>query len=151
MILILFHPLLNFVYPSLDYNLPLSIFPAPVLFIFISFLPIMFAFPHLSNFRSCYIYPTFFPSFLPSFFYSSHSLLSSTYFQSTYNLLLTRGDSMSRFHNALFLGDAEERVKVLESTNQLSLAYITAATHGLIDSSERYHSILVRIEFFLWK
>lgn len=45
---------------------------------------------------------------------------------------------MSRFHNALFLGDAEERVKVLESTNQLSLAYITAATHGLVDSSERY-------------
>jgi hypothetical protein len=47
---------------------------------------------------------------------------------------------MSRFHNALFLGDAEERVKVLESTNQLSLAYITAATHGLIATSERYCS-----------
>ena len=44
---------------------------------------------------------------------------------------------MSRFHNALFLGDAEERVKVLESTNQLSLAYITAATHGLTATSER--------------
>ena len=42
-----------------------------------------------------------------------------------------RGDAMSRFHNALFLGDAEERVKVLESTGQLSLAYMTAATHGL--------------------
>ena len=47
---------------------------------------------------------------------------------------------MSRFHNALFLGDAEERVKVLESTNQLSLAYITAATHGLTATSERYRS-----------
>jgi coatomer subunit alpha len=44
---------------------------------------------------------------------------------------------MSRFHNALFLGDAEERVRVLESTNQLSLAYITAATHGLQATSER--------------
>ena len=42
-----------------------------------------------------------------------------------------RGDAMSRFHNALFLGDAEERVKVLESTGQVSLAYMTAATHGL--------------------
>jgi hypothetical protein len=48
---------------------------------------------------------------------------------------------MSRFHNALFLGDAEERVKVLESTNQLSLAYITAATHGLTATSERYCSL----------
>jgi len=48
-----------------------------------------------------------------------------------------RGDAMSRFHNALFLGDAEERVRVLESTNQLSLAYITAATHGLDDDAAR--------------
>ena len=56
---------------------------------------------------------------------------------------------MSRFHNALFLGDAEERVKVLESTNQLSLAYITAATHGLTDSSERCHFVIALILIFM--
>lgn len=32
-----------------------------------------------------------------------------------------RGDVMSRFHNALFLGDAAERVAVLESTGQVRL------------------------------
>ena len=36
-----------------------------------------------------------------------------------------RGDVMSRFHNALFLGDAAERLAVLESTGQvLSLIHI---------------------------
>ena len=65
-------------------------------------------------------------------------LITSPPYSSQYSILSTcRGDSMSRFHNALFLGDAEERVKVLESTNQLSLAYITAATHGLTATSER--------------
>ena len=57
---------------------------------------------------------------------------------------------MSRFHNALFLGDAEERVKVLESTNQLSLAYITAATHGLEDTSARYHTHNDLIQYFFF-
>ena len=42
-----------------------------------------------------------------------------------------RGDVMSRFHNALYLGEAEERVRVFEATGQLALAYLTAATHGL--------------------
>ena len=49
---------------------------------------------------------------------------------------------MSRFHNALFLGDAEERMKVLESTGQTSLAYITAATHGLEEDSQRLLELL---------
>jgi len=53
-----------------------------------------------------------------------------------------RGDVMSRFHNALFLGDTEERVRVLESTGQLSLAYITAASHGLDADVERLHGLL---------
>lgn len=48
-----------------------------------------------------------------------------------------RGDVMSRFHNALYLGDAEERVRVLESTNNLPLAYLAAATHGLDAESSR--------------
>lgn len=53
-----------------------------------------------------------------------------------------RGDVMSRFHNALYLGDAEERVKVFESTGQISLAYLTAATHGLDETAEKLHALL---------
>lgn len=47
-----------------------------------------------------------------------------------------RGDIMSRFHNSLFLGDAEERVKILESCGLFSLAHITALTHGLKELAE---------------
>lgn len=53
-----------------------------------------------------------------------------------------RGDVMSRFHNALFLGDAEERVRVLEATGQLSLAYVTAASHGLEADADRLRALL---------
>jgi coatomer protein complex subunit alpha (xenin) len=53
-----------------------------------------------------------------------------------------RGDVMSRFHNSLYLGDAEERMKVFESTGQLSLAYLTAATHGLDEDAERLRELL---------
>ena len=53
-----------------------------------------------------------------------------------------RGDTMSRFHNALYLGDASERVRVLEATGQLSLAYLTATTHGLVEESERLLQLL---------
>jgi coatomer protein complex subunit alpha (xenin) len=42
-----------------------------------------------------------------------------------------RKDVQGQFHNALFLGDVPERVKVLQATGQLPLAYVTAATHGL--------------------
>ena len=48
-----------------------------------------------------------------------------------------RHDVMARFHNALFLGDVSERVKVLEVSGQLALAYLTAATHGLTEEAER--------------
>jgi len=41
-----------------------------------------------------------------------------------------RNDVMSRFHNALYLGDVEERIKVLEESGHAPLAYLTAATHG---------------------
>ena len=54
-----------------------------------------------------------------------------------------RGDVMSRFHNALFLGDAEERMKVLEATGQLSLAYVTAVSHGLDTDADRLRLLLV--------
>ena len=34
------------------------------------------------------------------------------------------------------IGDAEEKMKVFESTGQISLAYITAKTHGLDADAE---------------
>ncbi len=47
-----------------------------------------------------------------------------------------RGDIMSRFHNALYLGDVPERIRILIDAGQLPLAYITAATHGLTEQAE---------------
>jgi len=48
-----------------------------------------------------------------------------------------RGDIMGRYHNALFLGDALERVKVLECSGNMPLAYISAKMHGLDEEVER--------------
>ena len=48
-----------------------------------------------------------------------------------------RGDIMGRYHNALLLGDAAERVAVLETSGNLPLAYICARIHGLTDDAER--------------
>ena len=48
-----------------------------------------------------------------------------------------KNDVMGQFHNALYLGDVRERVKILENAGHLPLAYITASTHGLHDVSER--------------
>ncbi|XP_057975829.1 coatomer subunit alpha-2-like [Malania oleifera] len=46
-------------------------------------------------------------------------------------------DIMGQFHNALYLGDIQERVRILENAGHLPLAYVTAATHGLNDIAER--------------
>ncbi|OAD77428.1 hypothetical protein PHYBLDRAFT_176941 [Phycomyces blakesleeanus NRRL 1555(-)] len=46
-----------------------------------------------------------------------------------------RNDSMSRFQNALYLGDIEERVRLLQDVGQLPLAYLTAKTHGLTEQA----------------
>ena len=43
-----------------------------------------------------------------------------------------RGDVMSRFHNALYLGDAGERVKLLAEAGHLPLAYLCAICAGVI-------------------
>lgn len=48
-----------------------------------------------------------------------------------------RQDIMGRYHNALLLGDATERVQVLEQSGNLPLAYICAVMHGLEDDAER--------------
>ncbi|XP_010263850.1 PREDICTED: coatomer subunit alpha-1 [Nelumbo nucifera] len=48
-----------------------------------------------------------------------------------------KNDVMGQFHNALYLGDVKERVKILENAGHLPLAYVTAAVHGLQDVAER--------------
>ena len=48
-----------------------------------------------------------------------------------------RGDIMGRYHNALLLGDAAERVSVLEASGNLALAYMCARLHGLTEDAER--------------
>ncbi|GAB4853851.1 hypothetical protein Ancab_018060 [Ancistrocladus abbreviatus] len=48
-----------------------------------------------------------------------------------------KNDVMGQFHNALYLGDVCERVKILENAGHLPLAYITASVHGLQDVAER--------------
>ncbi len=48
-----------------------------------------------------------------------------------------RNDVMGRFHNALYMGDVRERVKILEDAGQSALAYVTAATHGLEEDAAR--------------
>ncbi|KAM2703132.1 hypothetical protein EV2_004759 [Malus domestica] len=41
-----------------------------------------------------------------------------------------KNDVMGRFHNALYLGDIRERVKILGNAGHLPLAYNTAVIHG---------------------
>ncbi|KAG0171864.1 hypothetical protein DFQ30_000252 [Apophysomyces sp. BC1015] len=47
-----------------------------------------------------------------------------------------RGDPMSRFQNALYLGDVSERIRLLQDVGQLPLAYMTAKSHGLTEQAE---------------
>ncbi|KAK3013678.1 hypothetical protein RJ639_009648 [Escallonia herrerae] len=49
----------------------------------------------------------------------------------------TQNDIMGQFHNALYLGNIQERVKVLENAGHVPLAYITASVHGLHDVAGR--------------
>lgn len=47
-----------------------------------------------------------------------------------------RKDVSGQYQNALFLGDVAERVKILKNCGQNSLAYLTAATHGMEEEAE---------------
>lgn len=53
-----------------------------------------------------------------------------------------KNEVMGQFHDALYLGDVQERVKILENAGHLPLAYITASLHGLHDIAERLASDL---------
>ena len=48
-----------------------------------------------------------------------------------------RQDIMGRYHNALLLGNAQERVQVLEESGNYALAYLCATMHGLDEDAER--------------
>ncbi|KAI6240458.1 Coatomer subunit alpha [Aphelenchoides fujianensis] len=48
-----------------------------------------------------------------------------------------RKDTHGNFQTALYLGDVEERIRVLTDVGQFSLAYLTAATHGYEEEAER--------------
>lgn len=48
-----------------------------------------------------------------------------------------KNDVMGQFHNALYLGNIQERVTILENAGHLHLAYVTASTHGLHDFADR--------------
>ncbi|KAF8531096.1 coatomer subunit alpha-2 [Gautieria morchelliformis] len=48
----------------------------------------------------------------------------------------SRGDQMSRFHNALYAGDVEGRINVLRDVGLHPLAYLTAKTNGLVDLAQ---------------
>ena len=47
-----------------------------------------------------------------------------------------RDDIMSRFNNALFLGENQERIRILAEVGQLNLAYLSAVAHGCSDLAE---------------
>merc|ERR1719436_2208043 len=44
-----------------------------------------------------------------------------------------RNDVMSRFHNALMLGNIEERVKIMAEMGQVPLAALAAKAHNLVE------------------
>ncbi|GJY34710.1 coatomer subunit alpha-1 [Tanacetum coccineum] len=48
-----------------------------------------------------------------------------------------KNDDMGQFHNALYLGNIQERVTILENYGHLQLAYVTASTYGLHDIADR--------------
>lgn len=56
-----------------------------------------------------------------------------------------RGDTMGRFHNALYLGDVKEQVRILEESGQMHLAYVAAATHGLQEDADRIRQQLSEV------
>ena len=47
-----------------------------------------------------------------------------------------RGDFVSRFQNALYLGDVENRIQMFKEIDQYPLAYMTAKSHGMTEECE---------------
>lgn len=53
-----------------------------------------------------------------------------------------RKDTSGQFQNALYLGDVAERVKILKTCGQTSVAYLCAVTHGLEEEAESLKTTL---------
>lgn len=53
---------------------------------------------------------------------------------------------MLRFNTALLNSNAEERVKVFAETGQISLAYLTATSHGLTEMATKLEEVLSTTE-----
>jgi coatomer protein complex subunit alpha (xenin) len=53
-----------------------------------------------------------------------------------------RSDVMSVLHNSLFLGEVEERVKILEAAGQIPLAYLIAQIYRLEEPATRLANLL---------
>lgn len=53
-----------------------------------------------------------------------------------------RNDVMSCFHNALYLGNVEERIKILRESGQAGLAYMCAAAYGLPELADDLYTEL---------
>ncbi|KAJ5111262.1 hypothetical protein N7532_001797 [Penicillium argentinense] len=47
-----------------------------------------------------------------------------------------RGDFTSRFQNAIYRGDVEDRIQMFKEVDMYPLAYMTAKAHGLIEEAE---------------
>ncbi|KAI9723771.1 MAG: hypothetical protein M1812_001071 [Candelaria pacifica] len=47
-----------------------------------------------------------------------------------------RGDFTSRFHNALYIGDVENRIQMFKEIDLYPLAYMTAKSHGMTEECE---------------
>lgn len=54
-----------------------------------------------------------------------------------------RSDVMGRFHNALYLGEVADRVRLLQEVGQTPLAYMAALTYGLTEQAEALAAQLV--------
>ena len=59
-----------------------------------------------------------------------------------------RQDAMSRFFNAMYLGDASARVQLLRDVGQTTLAYITAVAYGLEEAAAAARALLEEQGFY---
>lgn len=53
-----------------------------------------------------------------------------------------RKDISAQYHGALVLGDVKERFSILKNCNQKSLAYLTAATHGMEEEAQEMAALI---------
>lgn len=57
-----------------------------------------------------------------------------------------RKDASAQYQGALLLGDVQERVNILKNCGQTSMAYLTAATHGLQEEADKLKETIVGVD-----